>query len=194
MSNLVEHAKYELQRAGLLDDDSDYDGMLGKAALEIVEVFAKQGHSGYSAMMTIDIVTKLMSYQPLTDITSDPEEWTFVAEDKGGPIYQSKRRSSSFSRDGGKTWYDIDDPERNNGDTWKRVDWVDYELGDERVKPGHVMRVKSDAYSAGSGLKVNGKTGTFAGARNGYVYIRYDGDNQTAGAPHRPWQVEAEAF
>ena len=192
--SLYEYAKRELELAGLLNKDADYDGMLGSAVLDIVKKFATQGHSGASASMAVAILEKLLRYEPLTDITSDPDEWVYISEDQGGPIWQNRRRGTSFSRDGGKTWYDIDDETRNNGDVWKRVKWVEYSLGDERIKPGHRMRVKLNAYSAGSGLLVNGKEGTFAGARNGYVYIRYDGDSLTGGAPHRPEQVEAEAL
>ena len=64
MSNLVEHAKTELKAAGLLDKDSDYDGMLGEAALELVEVFDKQGHSGLSAPYVASIVNKLFMFKP----------------------------------------------------------------------------------------------------------------------------------
>lgn len=117
-SNLVSHARTELALAGLLDKDSDYDGMLGTAALDIVNVFAGQGHSGMSAAMTTDIVTRLMRYEPLTEIGTTPDEWMHIGAEQGGPIYQNRRRSSTFSRDGGTTWYDIEDATRNNGDTW----------------------------------------------------------------------------
>jgi hypothetical protein len=33
-------------------------------------------------------------------------------------MWQNRRRSTTFSRDGGRTWYDIDDPSLDNGDTW----------------------------------------------------------------------------
>lgn len=192
---LVEHAQYELKRAGLLDEDSDYDGMIGKAALEIVEVFSKQGHSGTSAFVTIDIVTRLMKYEPLSDITSDPSEWVDVAEQAGtDAVWQNRRRSTTFSRDGGKTWYDIQDPSLNNGDVRERTRWVQYQLGDEQIRPGHRARVKPDAYTSGHGETVNGREGVFASARNGYAYIKYDDDNSSGGAPHRPELIEVEAI
>ena len=108
MSNLVAHAQTELSRAGLLDADSDYDGMLGKAALELVEKFANQGHSGASAFMTIDIVSRLMRYEPLTPLTSDPAEWNHIADEMPGAaapgLWQSRRDAAAFSNDGGKTY------------------------------------------------------------------------------------------
>lgn len=107
---LVEHAQRELNLAGLMDTDSDYDGEIGKAALEIVKVFAEQGHSGMSAALTIEVVTKLMRFEPLTELTSNPDDWFDVSEMSGEPMWQCKRKPSVFSKDGGKTWYDLDAP------------------------------------------------------------------------------------
>jgi len=45
MSNLVEHAKFELELAGYLDTEKDfYGGLTGKAVLELIECFSNQGH------------------------------------------------------------------------------------------------------------------------------------------------------
>lgn len=119
MSNLVKHAKYELELAGLFDKDSDYNGMIGEAVLELVKAFAKQGHSGFSANWTLDIFDKVARFKPLTPIGKSKDEWLDQSEASGEPMWQNKRRGSTFSRDGGKTWYDIDDPKLNKGDTSK---------------------------------------------------------------------------
>jgi len=121
MSNLVKHAEYELKLAGLFDKDSDYDGMLGEAVLKLVKVFAKQGHSGFSAEQTLEIFNEVANYRPLTPIGKSKDEWMDVTEmtADGKGMWQNKRRGTTFSRDAGKTWYDIDDPKLNNGDTWQ---------------------------------------------------------------------------
>ncbi len=62
---LINHAKEELTRVGLFDKDSDYDGMLGNAVLELITVFAKQGHSGMSAEMTRELFYKLSGFEKL---------------------------------------------------------------------------------------------------------------------------------
>lgn len=111
MSNLVDYAKDELTRAGLFDEDSDYNGELGNAALEIVKVFAKQGHSGASAAIVTSIVEKLLRFEPLTPLTYEPDEWNNVSEMSGSPMWQNKRKATTFSVDGGKTHYDLDDKE-----------------------------------------------------------------------------------
>ena len=120
MSNLTDHAKEELKLAGLFDEDSDYDGMLGKAVMELVEVFSKQGHSGASAHITLELFSKVANYEPLTEIGKSADEWVDQSEASGEPMWQNRRRGTTFSRDGGKTWYDIDDASRNNGDTWQK--------------------------------------------------------------------------
>lgn len=113
--SLIEHANRELTLAGLFDEDSDYDGMLGKSALELIEVFAKQGHSGYSAMLTRDLFSKLSNFENLTEITNDPEEWNDVSEISGRPMWQNRRNFGLFSEDGGINYYNIkeDDLKKN---------------------------------------------------------------------------------
>lgn len=108
-SNLVLHAQRELKAAGLYDADSDYGGMIGKAAEQIVAVFAEQGHSGFSAEITTAVVSKLMRFDPLTPLTNDPDEWMEVEGFGKLKAWQSRRNSSCFSNDGGRTYYDIDE-------------------------------------------------------------------------------------
>ncbi len=103
-STLVTYARDELQRAGLLDKDSDYGGMLGTGALDLIKVFSDQRHSGQSAFMMTEIVGKLMRYEPLTPLTYAEDEWNNV----GDGMWQNKRKSNVFSKDGGVTWYCLD--------------------------------------------------------------------------------------
>lgn len=112
MSSLVDYAKSELERAGLFDKDSDYEGMLGDAVLDLVKVFAKQGHSGFSAGQTLRIFNKVARYQPLTPLTFAADEWNDVSEFSGRPMWQNKRDSTIFSKDGGKTHYSIEADEK----------------------------------------------------------------------------------
>lgn len=105
--SLMEHAQKELELAGLLDEDSDYGGMLGTGALDLIKVFSEQGHSGQSAFMMTEIVGKLMRYEPLTPLTYAENEWI----DVGDGMWQNKRKSDVFSRDGGVTWYCLDGTE-----------------------------------------------------------------------------------
>ena len=112
MSNLIAHAERELRLAGLFDKDSDYGGMVGEAVMKLVRSFAEEGHSGYSAMLTLAAFDRVARFKPLTPITDDPAEWMEVGEDmrfdKAVPVWQNCRQFSCFSNDGGKTFYDID--------------------------------------------------------------------------------------
>jgi hypothetical protein len=64
-SPLQSYAYEWLKSRGLFDGDADYSGMLGGAVFELVKVFSKQGHSGFSAGLT-----KEMFYQLLSDFES----------------------------------------------------------------------------------------------------------------------------
>jgi len=103
-SNLIKHAEKELRLAGMFDKDADYDGMLAPEILKLVKVFSDQNHSGASAAITIGVLIRLLKFQPLTPLTSNPDEWMEVGE----KMWQSKRNPNVFSKDGGKTWYNID--------------------------------------------------------------------------------------
>jgi hypothetical protein len=116
MSNLLKHAEQEMRLAGLYDEDADYGGMIPEAVLKVVKVFSEEGHSGYSARLTGDILQKVLRFQTLTPINSDPQFWMEVsAEQMGRPgVWQSTRDGTYFSEDGGQTFYCLDDPEKKN--------------------------------------------------------------------------------
>jgi len=108
--SLAAHAERELKLAGLFDKDSDYEGMLGEAVLELMELFAKQDHSGFSAGMTTELFSRLAKFEALTELTNNSEEWIDISEMQGGePGWQSARSPSCFSTDGGKTYYNLDE-------------------------------------------------------------------------------------
>jgi len=102
MSNLIKHAERELKLAGLFDKDSDYNGMLGDAVMELMKVFSNQGHSGMSASMVSSLFDKLSRFKQLTPLTFKDDEWNEPGENS----YQNKRRSSVF-KDGkdGKPYF-----------------------------------------------------------------------------------------
>lgn len=126
--NLTAHAQKELELAGLFDKDSDYEGMLGEAVMELVQKFAEQGHSGFSAARTIAIFDKVANWKPLTELTNNSDEWGAISEEMNGGnvMWQSKRSPSCFSEDGGKTYWDIDE------DYYVREDGLSPEEWDNR--------------------------------------------------------------
>ena len=116
MSNLIEHAKRELTLNGMFDEDSDYNGMLGEAVIELIEVFSKQGHSGCSANMVSNLFNKLSRFKPISPLTGQDEEWIEIMDG----TYQNKRNSSVF-KDGkeGKAYFGDAYVKRTpNGSCW----------------------------------------------------------------------------
>lgn len=96
MTNLEQYAERELIIAGLIDKDSDDKGELAKAVMELIRVFAKQGHSELSANMIISIFTKLARFEPLTPLIGADDEWHKIDEN----TYQNKRYFRVFKSNG----------------------------------------------------------------------------------------------
>lgn len=94
--NLLEHAKNELKIAGYVPlDQEQEDGpnkWIQENILELLEVFSKQGHSGFSANYCIDTFKKLASFEPLSPIVCNENEWCNIDED----LFQNTRLSSVF--------------------------------------------------------------------------------------------------
>lgn len=110
-SPLVEHAKRELRLAELDQPDADYGGAIATQVLALIELFASQGHSGGSAMFVLSLFDRLARFKALTPLASDPAEWIDRSEMSNEPLWQNRRQSSVFSRDGGQTWYDLELPD-----------------------------------------------------------------------------------
>jgi hypothetical protein len=83
--------------------------MLAPAIMNLIRVFASEGHSGMSAAISLQIFSRLAQFKALTPLTNDPAEWHDVSDISGEPMWQNIRQSTCFSSDGGKTYYDIDE-------------------------------------------------------------------------------------
>jgi hypothetical protein len=107
MSNLLSYAENELNRIGMTEDSPDeMNRMMRKHILHMMQEFANEGHSGFSASYAISILTKLMDFKPLSPLTGEDDEW--VKHDYDNDVtYQNKRRSSVFKGADGSC-YDID--------------------------------------------------------------------------------------
>jgi len=126
----VDHATRELKLAGMFDKEVDGSSAAGSmnilisnAVIELMEVFAKQGHSGMSASMVRELFVKLSNFESLTELTDTPDEWNDISEMQAGELgWQSQRNPSCFSEDGGKTYWNINEEyyfyTDENGDRW----------------------------------------------------------------------------
>lgn len=98
---LVEFAKSELARI----DADGADGMqnlMNEHILKMVQVFADEGHSGFSASYAVAVLEKLLRFEPLSPLTGSDDEWNEVGEG----VLQNRRCSHVFFEDGQA--YDIE--------------------------------------------------------------------------------------
>jgi hypothetical protein len=105
VSNLVEHARRELT---LVEQGPDGNRAFADSLLRAVEGFASYGgHSGGSAAVAIEWLTRLLRFQNIAPLTDDPDEWMHVGGDLWPPdgVWQNKRCGEAFSHDGGKTYW-----------------------------------------------------------------------------------------
>jgi hypothetical protein len=104
-SNLVLHARRELELCGQTAEDPEF----AESLIGAVRAFASYGHSGGSAMAGVDMLTRLLRYEALSPLTSDPSEWMDRSEESGVPMWQNKRDPAVFSEDAGQTWKRLGD-------------------------------------------------------------------------------------
>jgi len=103
MSNMTEYAKNELDIIGMTEDNpEEMNQSMRKHILHMIEEFAEEGHSGFSASYALGILTKLLAYKPLTPLTGEDNEWMEVGPSSDGkPLYQNKRCFSVFKDSSG---------------------------------------------------------------------------------------------
>lgn len=100
--------------------DGDYDRMqkrVNKDIMDILTVFAEQGHSGFSAGYVINMLQRLLNWIPIKPLTGEDDEWEEAYEDVEqntrcpGVFRHGKDNSTAtyngrvFSDDGGRTWF-----------------------------------------------------------------------------------------
>lgn len=101
------HAEQELALIGLGPDCTDeMDKAMREHILKMVDTFADEGHSGFSASYAIRILEKLLKFEPVTPLTGEDDEWMEIADG----TYQNKRCGRVFKkvRETDTIVYDID--------------------------------------------------------------------------------------
>lgn len=92
-SPLVDYAEKEFARIPLQNhEDDEMEIAIRKHVIDMVEIFSNENHSGFSANYTIRLLTRLLSYKPLTPLTGEDSEWIDVSND----YYQNNRYSCVF--------------------------------------------------------------------------------------------------
>jgi hypothetical protein len=119
-SGLIQHAKREFLAAGYIpldqEQEEDPNKWIQECVLELLRVFSKQGHSGFSAPYCVDLFSKLAKYKIMTPLSGDDSEWNEVGPGCGSieneyTVFQNNRASNVFKEvyaDGSVTYNDID--------------------------------------------------------------------------------------
>ena len=105
--NITDYAKKELELAGWFDKDGVFADMMGKTVLKMVEEFSKEGHSGMSATIAIDLFSNVAKFIPLTPLTGEDWEWDDIGNHPGH-YFQNKRCHHVFKevKSSGEIFYD----------------------------------------------------------------------------------------
>ena len=115
-SPTVEHVRRELEMIG---EDPDIIEWYCRTAA----AFMSYGHSGGSFMATLPVLTTLLKRENLSALSDDPDEWYHheaeMWDGKTG-IWQNKRNSRMFSKDEGKTFFDVEHPDKGVKHTMPR--------------------------------------------------------------------------
>lgn len=109
-SNSVRHAKREFLALGykpIEECEEDPNKWVQQNVLELLEVFAKQGHSGFSAPWVISMFSKLANHEPLCPLTGEDHEWNDTTEYGSSRTSFQNLRCSHVFKDGDGRAYDI---------------------------------------------------------------------------------------
>lgn len=98
-SNIVEHIRCEMP-----ESDDEMQNMMRAHLIRMGQLFAAEGHSGFSASYALAALEKLLNFEPLGPLTGEPDEWAWL--DYGDEMKaQNKRCGHVFMRADG-TAYD----------------------------------------------------------------------------------------
>ncbi len=103
---LREHAEREMRLA--FTEECEMQDTVRENVMELINVFAEQGHSGFSAPYVLDLFEKVANYKLLSPLTGDDSEWFDVSQYFGSSrvVFQNNRLSSVFKE--GDRAYDCD--------------------------------------------------------------------------------------
>lgn len=106
MSNLENHAQMEFRAAGWTDEHGKFNDEMQEAickhVLELLKLFADEGHSGTTAPYTVNLFKQLAMFEPIVPLTGEDWEWI-----DHGYCKQNKRCSHVFMQ-----------PDRFNGQAY----------------------------------------------------------------------------
>lgn len=102
---MLEWAEQELKFAGydVNDPEDGPNRWLAEGTLELLKVFAEQGHSGSSAPFAVALFEKLAMQKPIAPLTGNDDEWGEAYDMEG--TQQNKRNSAVFRDADGQAYF-----------------------------------------------------------------------------------------
>ncbi|MET0701705.1 MAG: hypothetical protein ABWY93_18800 [Mycobacterium sp.] len=99
---LTEHARAELQRAGLFEQDL----ALAEALIDAVTAIEGYVAAGYvHAGDLVEPLSTLLAHGTLSELTDDPGEWADRYATTGRVLWQNRRNPYAFSYDAGRSYF-----------------------------------------------------------------------------------------
>lgn len=90
------------------EDGLGMQKMVTECVLELLRVFRRQGHSGFSASYVCGCFDRLVAFKPLSALTGEEDEWGDKVSHPDGTFFQQNKRCSSVFRDNGDNATAID--------------------------------------------------------------------------------------
>lgn len=144
--NLIQYAESELAR--IPKDEDGMQDLVNHDILEIVKMFAEQGHIGLPSNYVISKLERLLRFKPISPLTGAEDEWYEVCSSRNGVhTYRNKRCSSVFKdvnaqgnviRCKDYDWFSVSD---NGGITWFRSSRFSKSVTFPYLPPIHAERV-----------------------------------------------------
>lgn len=103
--DMLEWATQELKYAGydVNDPEDGPNRWLAEGTLELLKLFADQGHSGSSAPYAVALFEKLAMQKPIAPLTGNDDEWGEAFDMEG--TQQNKRNSAVFRDADGQAYF-----------------------------------------------------------------------------------------
>lgn len=95
-NSLRKHAMEELKRARWTSRNTVFEMNVVEDVMELIDIFAEQGHTETSANLVLSIFSTLAKKQPLSPLQGTKDEWIKVSEG----VYQNKRCDTVIKENG----------------------------------------------------------------------------------------------
>lgn len=103
-SLIVAHARRELEMADAFKKTEDYDGKLGRAALDLVKTFESWAGEDHAIMQVLaNVFNNLIGGELLSPPTTDPDEWEVLERDDK-VVWRNRRSPFYMSGDAGVSY------------------------------------------------------------------------------------------